>query len=454
MKARPSYSQPKGVMLDLDRHVRTQWFLEDRFGMFIHWGAFSVHARGEWARSWEQLSMQDYQPYVDGFTPDSFDAEAWADIAVAAGMKYAVLTAKHHDGFCLFDTAETSYSTMNNGFGRDVVAEFVEAFRRRGLKVGLYFSLIDWSHPDYPAFDDAHHPHRADPAFEGRSHDFDRYLDFMHAQIRELATNYGQLDLMWFDFSYDDLSGEVWRAAELVEMVRGLQPGILIDNRLEANGGSFGSIVTDEPSAWAGDFVSPEQLIPTDGIRDVRGRLVPWESCITLNNHWSHFGGDDAYKSSRTLIRKLVEIVSKGGNLLLNVGPLPDGRIDPREAQILAEVGSWLTEHGESIYRTGIAGLPKPEWGYYTRRDDTLYAHVLEQPIGPLALTGVDPDRIAALELDGREIQRAESWLIEAYPDVAFVSFGDGDPSFTYPLPDDTDTVVTVRLTAEGAGTR
>lgn len=434
-----------------DRHARTNWFRDDRFGMFIHWGAFSVHGRGEWLRSWEKISMEEYQPFIDGFTPEAFDPDAWARTAVAAGMKYAVLTAKHHDGFCLFDSAHSTYTSMHNGFGRDVVAEYVAAFRRHGLKVGLYFSLIDWSHPDFPAFGDAHHPHRDDPAYEGREHDFDRYLDFMHAQVRELATNYGQIDLMWFDFSYDDLTGEAWRARELVEMVRELQPGILLDNRLEANGGSFGSIITDSPLPWSGDFVSPEQLIPAEGILDLQGQPVPWEACVTLNNHWTHFFGDEDYKTPQMLIRKLVEIVSKGGNLLLNVGPHPDGHIVQEEQQILGEVGAWLSRNGDSIYGAGAAGLPKPEWGYYTRKADVLYAHVFEPPIGPLALVGVDPSRIESLEIGGTRVERAESWLVEAYPDTAFVSFGDGDPALTYPLPDEVDTVITIRLTPASA---
>ena len=447
---------PKVVMLETqlstvanDRHARTNWFRADRFGMFIHWGAFSVHGRGEWLRSWENISMEEYQPFIDAFTPDAFDADEWARTAVAAGMRYAVLTAKHHDGFCLFDSAHSTYTSMHNGFGRDVVAEYVEAFRRHGLKVGLYFSLIDWSHPDFPVFGDAHHPHRNDPAYEGIEHDFDRYLDFMHAQVRELATNYGQIDLMWFDFSYDDLTGEAWRAGELVEMVRELQPGILLDNRLEANGGSFGSIITDSPLPWSGDFVSPEQLIPAEGILDLQGQPVPWEACITLNNHWTHFFGDEDYKSPRMLIRKLVEIVSKGGNLLLNVGPHPDGHILTEEQRILAEVGAWLSRNGDSIYGARAADLPKPEWGYYTRKGDVLYAHVFEPPVGPLALVGVDASRIDSLEISGKRVERAESWLIEAYPDTAFVSFGEGDPALTYPLPDDVDTVITIRLTPQ-----
>jgi alpha-L-fucosidase len=428
------------------RFTRSRWFRDDRFGMFIHWGAYSVAARGEWVRSEENLTNEQYQGYVDGFQPHDFDADAWAQAAADAGMRYAVLTAKHHDGFCLFDSELTDYSTMHNGLGRDVVAEFLEAFRKRGIRVGLYFSLLDWHHPDYPAFGDRFHPQRADERYRGRAEDFGNYLDYMHAQVRELCTRYGKLDLLWFDFAYDQLRGQAWRAGELMDMVRELQPNALVDNRLETSGEGFGSIVTVEPSAWAGDFVSPEQLIPAEGILDHAGRPVPWEACVTLNNHWGHFDGDHAYKPARMLVRKLVETVSKGGNLLLNVGPDAHGAIDPAAQSILREVGKWLSENGDSVYGCGPADLAKPEWGFYTRKDDTVFAHVLEPPIGPLAITGIDSTAVRRVTHHGREVPIARSWLTEAYESTAFVSFGEGDPAFTYPLPDETDTVLAIEL--------
>ena len=428
-----------------DRFARSRWFQQDRFGMFIHWGPYSVAGRGEWQRSHEELPKEAYQPSIDAFQPHDFDAESWADAAEKAGMRYAVLTVKHHDGFCLFDSRHAISGVMTNGFGRDLLAEFLAAFRARGIKVGVYFSLIDWSHPDYPAYGDLNHPHRHDEAYRDVEHDWDRYLDFLHAQVREVMSNYGKLDLLWFDFSYDDMSGEKWRARELVEMIRELQPEILLNNRLEANGGSFGSIAEAEPKQWAGDFVSPEQLIPAEGILDEAGSPIPWEACMTFNNHWGWYRGDHAFKSSTTIIRKLIEVVSKGGNLLLNIGPDRDGRISGVELRILEDVGQWLRANGESIYGAGRAGIAKPEWGYYTSRDDMLYAHVLEQPIGPLALVGVDTDTIEEIVIDSRPVERAESWLIEAYPDVAFVSWGDDDPAFTYAMPDERATVVSLR---------
>jgi alpha-L-fucosidase len=430
---------------------RTAWFTDARLGMFIHWGVYSLPARSEWLRSIEQLSIEDYQAHIDAFVPQHFDPNAWADAAVRAGMKYAVLTAKHHDGFCLFDSAHTTYSTAHNGFGRDVVGEYVEAFRSRGLKVGLYYSLLDWHHPAYPAYGDLHHPHRDDPAFADRP-DFDEYLNYMHAQVRELCTNYGTVDLMWLDFSYDTMRSQTWRAEELVTMVRDLQPDIVLNNRLETSADGFGSIATANPSPWSGDFVSPEQLIPAEGIRDEAGDPIPWESCVTLNNHWGYNDTDprDWHKPGRLLARKLVETVAKGGNLLLNVGPDPDGRIPEPSLRSLAELGAWVATHTAAIHGAGAASLSKPEWGYYTREGDTVYAHVLEQPIGPLALTGIRPGDVTKIFnlTTGEPMDLAESWVIHAYPDTAFVSFGP-EPAHTYPLPDDTATVIAIQLTGD-----
>lgn len=428
-----------------DRFDRSEWFRHDRFGLFIHWGAYAVPARGEWVRSIERISVEDYQPNVDAFRPDSFDADAWADAAAAAGMKYAVLTAKHHDGFCLFDSSLTDYTTMHNGFGRDVVAEFLAAFRARGIRVGLYYSLLDWHHPDYPAYGDEYHPMRDDPEWQGREHDFDRYLDYLHGQVRELCTNYGDLDLLWFDFSYGDLRSDAWRAAELVDMVRELQPNVLIDNRLEASGSEKGSIVTEHPTPWSGDFASPEQIIPAEGVRNEAGEPVPWEACITLNNNWGYSAFDTLWKPPELVVRKLVECVSKGGNLLLNVGPDARGRFPAPAVDILRTVGGWLGENGESVYGAGPSALPKPEWGRYTERDGTVYAHVFEAAVGPLALTELDPDEIESVRLvrDASSLRPADAWIAEGYPGLAFVSFGPQE-AHSYPLPDPVDTVLAI----------
>ena len=297
-----------------------------RFGMFIHWGLYAIPARGEWVMSNEKMSVSQYKKYFDEFNPTDFDAKCWASVCRQAGMKYAVLTAKHHDGFCLFDSKLTEYKSTNTRFGRDIVREFLEAFRAEGIAVGLYFSLLDWSHPDFPKYADRHHPMRGREEYCGEQIDFDNYLNFMHGQVKELVTGYGKLDLLWFDFSYDDMAGEKWRASDLISMVRKYQPNVCIDNRLEGSGEKYGSIATASPLPYSGDFVSPEQIIPPHGIFDERGERIPWELCATLNDHWGYCESDKNYKSAALVIKKLVECVSKGGNMILNVGPDARGK--------------------------------------------------------------------------------------------------------------------------------
>ena len=260
-----------------------QWFCDARFGMFIHWGLYAVPAKGEWYASIGRVPPERYEEYLRTFDPVDYDPRAWARLARQAGMKYAVLTAKHHEGFCLFDSAYTDYKATNTPAGRDLVREYVDAFRAEGLRVGLYYSLVDWHHPDYPAYNDPFHPMRGTDVRREERCDFSRYLDYMHAQVRELCTNYGKLDLLWFDFSYDGHCGEDWRAGELVEMVRTLQPGILLNSRLEASGGSLGSLLSGAPTPWAGDFATPEQILPPAPLCRPDGTPVCWEACQTMN---------------------------------------------------------------------------------------------------------------------------------------------------------------------------
>src|SRR5699024_9721761 len=208
---------------------RMEWYLDARFGMFIHWGLYSIAAREEWLRSTEEITKEDYMKYFEEFDPCDYDPKAWARAAKEAGMKYVVLTAKHHDGFCLFDSQYTEFKSTNTKLGRDIVKDFVEAVREEGLKVGLYFTLLDWYHDDYPHYGDRHHPMRNNPAYKNDGRNFDNYLTYMHNQIREICTNYGKIDLLWFDFSYDDMRGEKWKATELMNMVRSLQPDVIID---------------------------------------------------------------------------------------------------------------------------------------------------------------------------------------------------------------------------------
>jgi len=428
---------------------RTNWFTDARFGMFIHFGLYSIPGRGEWVRSTERMSIEDYQPFFDEFNPTNYDPKAWAKAAKAAGMKYMVLTAKHHDGFCLYDSALTDYKSTNTPFKRDLVAEYVDAVRSEGLKVGLYFSLLDWYHPHFYKYNDKFHPMRKNPAYKDEAVDFDTYLDFMHGQIEEICKNYGKLDILWFDFSYDEMSGEKWRATELMKMVRSYQPDVLIDNRLEGSGWTRGSMYEDVPKSYAGDFASPEHFIPEKGLTKHNGEPIPWELCTTINNNWSYVPTDRLIKRPELIIHKLVECVSKGGNMLLNVGPNPLGEIPKESLEILEQIGKWMDKNSPSIYGCTNAELAKPDWGRYTKKGSTIYAHVFEESIGALALTGISPESIKSIRFlhDKKEVRLAkDSFAALMYKDIRFVSLGD-HPNLTYQLPDPINTVLEIHTT-------
>ena len=422
---------------------RMEWFTKARFGMFIHWGLYSIPARGEWVRSTEEIPKEDYMKYFEEFDPKDYDPRRWARAAKEAGMQYVVLTAKHHDGFCLFDSKLTEFKSTNTKCGRDLVAEYVEAVRAEGLKVGLYFSLLDWYHEDYPHYQDKNHPMRNHPECSNENRDWNRYLEYMHGQIREICTNYGQLDLLWFDFSYDDMRGEKWGATKLIQMVRSLQPHVIIDNRLEASGEGYGSMATGHPTPYHGDFVTPEQIIPPHGIRDVNGDPLIWEACVTMNNNWGYHGTDHYFKPAPMMIKKLVECVSKGGNMILNVGPDAYGNIPEESMKILREIGAWMKKNGESIYHCGYAGIEKPDYGRVTRNGNTIYYHMFENSIGPVPLAGIRMEQVKKIRMlyDGHEVPISHSWVHSDYPDIVFADLGP-DPV----LPDPVDTVLAVEL--------
>jgi len=245
---------------------RTQWFQHDRFGMFIHFGLYAIPARGEWVRSAERLSSEQYRPFFEEFNPGKLDLDTWMRVVKNAGMRYVVLTAKHHDGFCLFDSALTDYTSLNTPYGADIVAEYVAAARCRGLRVGIYYFLVDWHHP---AYGDRQHPHRDDETYRSVEHRFEVYLDYLYGQVRELCSNYGTIDILWIDFSYWKMQGDAWRATELVEMVRELQPEVTIDNRLGGN------MQAERPEPSAGDFAGPEQMIPRTPVANDAGLPLP-----------------------------------------------------------------------------------------------------------------------------------------------------------------------------------
>ena len=390
---------------------RVKSFARDRFGMFIHWGLYSIPAENEWIRSRNRLSVEDYQPYFDTFDPVNYAPRKWAQLAKRAGMKYAVLTTKHHDGFCLFDSQYTDYKATNTPAGRDLVREYVDAFRAEGIKIGFYYSLLDWHHPDYPAYGDMHHPMRDNEAYRNQQgQHFERYREYMHNQIRELLTNYGKIDIMWFDFSYDEMTGEKWGATEIVKMARELQPDIIIDNRMGGN------IKAENPEIYAGDYASPEQMIPVGGVKDVNGDPIPWETCITLNDHWCYVQRDKNFKSAKNVINMLMECVSNGGNLLLNVGPTAKGEIPPESVAILEEVGEWMHLNGEAVYGCGAVDMERPSWGRVTRNDKAIYLYVQDTCSEHIPVYDC-PEKIkcAVLLGDGSEVKMNLPWNAESY---------------------------------------
>ena len=368
---------------DAHKAERMKWWTDARFGMFIHWGLYALPARHEWVKNAERMTNEQYQKYFEMFNPDMWDPHEWAKLAKAAGMKYVVLTAKHHEGFCLFDSKFTDYKAPNTPYGKDLIKEYVEAFRAEGLKVGFYYSLIDWHHPDYTI--DSNHPQRqtSDTAYVrlNKGRDMSKYREYIKNQVRELLTNYGEISIIWFDFSFPGKHGkghDDWDSENLLKMARSLQPGIIVDDRLDLNNVEGG---------W--DFTTPEQ-VQVSKWPEVNGKRVPWETCQTFSGSWGYYRDENTWKSPSQLIELLIESVSKGGNLLLNVGPTARGVFDFRAQERLKVMGEWMKYNNRSIYgcTEAPAGITVPANTLLTYNPVTkrLYVHLLAYPLGSLTL--------------------------------------------------------------------
>ncbi len=383
---------------------RTQWWREAKFGLFIHWGVYSMLGRGEWVMHNEKIPIPVYEKLQPRFNPVDFDAPEWVAIAKSAGMKYMTFTSKHHDGFCMFDSKLTTYDSMNTPAHRDFVKELVDACHAADMKICFYYSLLDWHHPEYA---------KGRPGGEG---DFAKYVEYMHGQLRELCTNYGKIDGIWFDGGWEH-SAEEWRSKELIAMIRRLQPHIMINNRAKV------------PE----DFDTPEQHVPGGALAG--GRL--WETCMTINGHWGYAKNDYSHKSVRVLVHTLVDIMGKGGNFLLNVGPTPRGKIPQEDIARLAGVGRWMAVNGEAIYGTTAGPFRVLPWGRCTRKGDTLYLHVFDWPAGPLEVPGLQNEILSARLLcspEKVEFRRsANGWTLRG-------------PEFP---PDEIDTVIALKIRGE-----
>jgi alpha-L-fucosidase len=322
-----------------DRTRRMRWWHEAKFGMFIHWGLYSVVGRHEWVMEMEGIPVKEYEPLADQFKPKPNPARAWAQLAKRAGMKYMVMTTKHHEGFCNFDSKLTDYCATKRGPGRDLVREYVNAARAEGLRFGFYYSLMDWHHPDGARC-------MTDEAARRR------FVDYIHGQVKELMTNYGKVDILWYDVPWP-LDAKGWESVEMNQMVRKLQPDIIINNR----------------SKIPEDFDTPEQRIVASAER-------PWESCMTLNDSWGYHVADNGWKSPKTVIRNLITCAHDGGNYLLNIGPTGDGSIPPASVSILSEVGDWTHKNGKAIHGADRCQPSRSRFASFSRQGNTLFMHV------------------------------------------------------------------------------
>lgn len=361
-----------------EKTERLSWWTEARFGMFIHWGLYAQAARHEWVKKRERISDEDYQKYFELFNPDLFDPADWAKKAKAAGMKYAVITTKHHEGFNMFASEYTDYNIMNTPYGKDIIKEWVDAFRAEGLGIGFYYSLIDWHHPEYTV--DRVHPQSAgtQEAYDDLNEDRDMavYREYLKNQVREILTNYGKIDILWLDYSFPGTFGkdrDDWGAEELIKMVRELQPEILVNDRLD---------LKDYAGGW--DFTTPEQF-KVQKWPEENGVRIPWETCQTFSGSWGYYRDEHTWKDNKQLLVLLIESVSKGGNVLLNVGPTGRGTFDHRADHALAEMGNWMKYNDRSIY--GCTQAPEnfvaPENTLLTYNPETnrLYVHLLDYPL-------------------------------------------------------------------------
>jgi alpha-L-fucosidase len=326
------------------RAQRMQWWHAAKFGMFIHWGLYSVLGQHEWAMEYEGIPIPQYEMLAKHFHPKPNAARDWARLARRAGQKYMVMTTKHHEGFCMFDSKLTNYCATKQGPGRDLVREYVEAARAEGLRVGFYYSLMDWHHPDGALCKTDEQARR-------------RFVDYTHGLIRELMTNYGKIDILWYDVDWP-LTPEQWESERMNKMVFDLQPEIIVNNR----------------NGLQGDFSTPEQHIQASEV----GRS--WETCMTLNESWGFNRGDLEWKTPRIIVNNLAQCAQGGGNYLLNIGPLPDGSVPLASVEVLEAVGKWLDSNGRSIYETERGDLRNDGNTNFTRRGNTLYVHQKSWP--------------------------------------------------------------------------
>ncbi len=367
--------------------ARMQWWRDARFGLFIHWGLYSVLAGqwgnetgyAEWIRDQAQIPVEEYDKLVSKFDPVKFNADEWVKMAKDAGMKYIVITSKHHDGFNLFDSKYTDFDVMSTPFHRDILKELADACHKQGMKICWYHSIMDWHHPDYL-------PRRTwekNRSTEGA--DFERYVKYLKNELKELLTNYGEIGVLWFDGEWESTWSDE-RGKELYNYVRSLQPNIIINNRVSSARSGLEGFTSE--GGFAGDFGTPEQQVPATGLPG-----VDWESCITMNDHWGYNKNDHNWKSAKELLQMLADIASKGGNFLLNIGPTAEGVFPPTSMERLKDIGKWMKVNGESIYGTQASPFTKLEWGRCTQNKfPAVHVYTCMFLIGPKTVNLLSPE--------------------------------------------------------------
>ena len=363
-----------------EKNARMEWWRDARFGMFIHWGLYAIPAgewnggtnHAEWIRTTAQIPLETYDKFVGQFNPVKYDAGEWVRMAKDAGMKYIVITSKHHDGFCLFDSKNTDFDVMSTPYKKDILKDLADACHEAGIKICWYHSIMDWHHPDYL-------PRRGwekDRPVEGA--DFDRYVQYMKRQLKELLTNYGPIGVLWFDGEWENTWNNEY-GEEIYNYVRSLQPDIIINNRVGASRAGMEGLTQE--GGFGGDFGTPEQTIPATGLPG-----VDWETCMTMNDHWGYNKHDKNFKSTTDLLQKLADIASKGGNFLLNVGPTAEGTFPQESIDRLETIGNWMDKNGESVYGTMASPFKSLPWGRCTQKaiegGTRLYLHVFDWPGG------------------------------------------------------------------------
>ncbi|MDO5971922.1 alpha-L-fucosidase [Flavivirga aquimarina] len=358
-------------------------FQDMKFGMFIHWGVYSVLGDGEWVMYQQKIKLDTYKKLTKFFNPEDFDAEEWVQIAKSAGMKYITITSRHHDSFSMFDTKATDYDIIDaTRFDRDPLKELAEACKKEGIKLNFYYSLLDWARDDYKN------------GKKGDEAAWNDYIEFMKAQLTELLTNYGEIGCIWFDGHWDRKQAN-WHYDEIYSLIHKLSPNTLIANNHHIQpipGEDVQTFERDLPGENKGGYSAGVQV-----------SQLPLESCATMAKAWGFSLNDKKYKSTKQLIHFLVKAAGKNGNLLLNVGPMPNGEIQPEFVQTLKEVGEWTDKYGESIYGTRGNVIKTQDWGTITKKGKTLYVHILNPSSEPYIFIPELKEKIStATSFDGK----------------------------------------------------